>query len=546
MAADAAPARADPLPDVTSAMDAQGSADNTTNHSDAQVFAEKEIVEAGAEEAQAEDAGSAQGFEREQMPRRRLHFIIAGLCLLYFIAALDMTILATVYVDISGDYNSLQSGIWIITSYLLANTAVQPLFGKFSDILGRFEAVAGIGGGGLLSMPSVILSDIVSERERGKYTSFLAGSWGVASAIGPVVGGAIVEHSNWRIIFWINLPVCVPTAILLFFVLRLPRPSGSAREKLRRIDFLGAAVFQAFIIPIIIAFAWGGQGHSWVSGRVLGTILGSAAVGVVFLLVEWKVSPEPIVPLRLFKVRNVAVSSAAHFMLGACIYAPLMFIPLWEMSVKRSTEIGAGLRTLPLMVGMVVTATISGAVTTRLGRYRVLIVLCGVLVALGNSLLLLYKPTTSSWQRIVTLAIPGLGLGFGIQTLIIAAQCAVGGLDMAATTTLVLFMRTLGGIFSLSILSSVFNTRLRSASSVLSAQFPAYAGIISTSLNDESVIRESVASLPPELVRGLADMFHDAMHRVFIGLIPFSALMVVCTLLFGHTDLNRLRKKTIK
>ncbi|KAJ2774855.1 hypothetical protein IWQ57_000634, partial [Coemansia nantahalensis] len=168
-----------------------------------------EIAELGAEEAFARSiapsiTSSGQGFAKDTMPRLQTHIIVAGLCLLYFISALDMTILATVYIDIANKYQSLPSGIWIITSYLLANTAVQPLFGKFSDVLGRMEAVGvscvlfcvgsvicaaansmtmlvagravqGIGGGGLMAMPSVILGDVVSERDRGKFTSFLAG-----------------------------------------------------------------------------------------------------------------------------------------------------------------------------------------------------------------------------------------------------------------------------------------------------------------------------------------------------------------------------------
>ncbi|KAJ2180773.1 hypothetical protein GGF45_001831 [Coemansia sp. RSA 551] len=484
-----------------------------------------------------------------------------------------MTILATVYVDISNKYHDLSNGIWIITIYLLSTTAAQPLFGKFSDVLGRFQAVTvavvifcvgsivcaaansmgmllagraiqGIGGGGLMSMPSVIMSDVTAERDRGKYTSFLAASWGIASAVGPVMGGAIVENANWRIIFWINLPVCIPTLIVLFFALNIPRPQGSTKEKLRRIDFLGTLLFQCSIVPLILAFSWGGQGHKWISGRVLGVICASVAVGVVFVIVEWKVALEPIVPLHLFKSRNVTASSICHFCMGACVYAPLMFIPLWELAVKGSTETEAGLRILPLMIGMVITASVSGIIIARFGRYREMIWICGVLIAVGNSLLILFKPDTSSGERIGILAITGLGLGFGIQTLIISAQCSVEGLDMAATTSLVIFMRTLGGIFGLSILSSVLNNSLRSKADALGVRYPEYNQLVHDTLNDQSVINSG--ELPTELLLGIVDMFQDSMHKVFIGLAPFSGLMVLSTLLFKHVDLNQKRRKTIK
>ncbi|KAJ1646876.1 hypothetical protein LPJ64_001697 [Coemansia asiatica] len=503
-----------------------------------------------------------------------MYLIVAGLMLLYFVSALETTIVATVYIDISNEFNDMSDGIWIVIGYLLSNTAVQPLFGKFSDIMGRFEsvvaataifclgsilcavsssmgmliasrAIQGIGGGGLMTMVSVVLSDVTTERDRGKYTGFLASSWGIASAVGPVMGGAIVERSSWHIIFWINLPISIPALIVLFFALKIPKPQGTARQKLKRIDFLGAVTSQMCIIPLIIAFAWGGQGFSWKSARVLATIGGGVLMGIVCLLVEWKLAVEPIIPLRLFAIRNVAASALGHFCLGSCVYAPLMFVPSYELSVQQASEIGAGLHLLPLVGSMVIAAGVGGVITTRVGKYRELIWACGIFIALGNSLLILYNENSSDGQRIGFLVLTGLGLGFGVQTMLIAAQCAVKGLDMAATTTLMLFMRTLGGIFGLSILSSVLNTNLRSGAESLSRVYPEFASVIADSLNDQSVI-SSNAGIPLEVRAGLRSMFQDALHKVFIGLAPFSGLLVLSTLLFAHVELGDRRKRTIK
>ncbi|KAJ2814106.1 hypothetical protein GGI24_006465, partial [Coemansia furcata] len=182
------------------------------------------IAMGGADSLAPSVVASSQGYNKETIEKGRLYIIVAGLCLLYFVSALDTTILATVYIDISNQYDDMTNGIWIITSYLLATTAVQPMYGKFSDILGRFEsvvvatiifcigsimcaashsmgmliasrAIQGIGGGGMMTMVSVIMSDVTSERDRGRFTAYLAGSWGVASAVGPVMGGAIVENA---------------------------------------------------------------------------------------------------------------------------------------------------------------------------------------------------------------------------------------------------------------------------------------------------------------------------------------------------------------
>ncbi|KAJ2793365.1 hypothetical protein H4R21_005926 [Coemansia helicoidea] len=197
------------------------------------------------------------------------------------------------------------------------------------------------------------------------------------------------------------------------------------------------------------------------------------------------------------------------------------------------------------MTGMVVTAAASGIIVTRLGRYRECIWVCGILIATGNSLLLLLKPAAPLWQRIVFLGLTGLGLGFGVQTLLIAAQAAVSGLDMAATTVFNLFTRTLGGICSLSILSSVFNSQIRIGADGLYAQFPEYAAFIHSTLNDQSQIGKASA-LPLGLQVGLTDIYHNAMHKVFLGLVPFSALMVLSTIFIAHIDLLQRRKRTIK
>ncbi|KAJ1881011.1 hypothetical protein LPJ57_001880 [Coemansia sp. RSA 486] len=540
------------------------------------------IIEVGSQRnARAADtpeatslAASSQVFNKEEITGARMYAIVAGLMLLYFVSALETTIVATVYIDISSEFNDMSNGIWIIVSYLLSNTAVQPLFGKFSDILGRFEsivfatgifclgsilcavsnsmgmliasrAIQGIGGGGLMTMVSVVLSDVTTERDRGKYTGFLASSWGIASAVGPVMGGAIVENSSWHIIFWINLPISIPALIVLFFALKIAKPQGTARQKLARMDFLGAITSQLCVIPLIIAFAWGGQGYSWKSARVLATIGGGVVMGIVCLLVEWKVAVEPIIPLRLFAIRNVAASALGHFCLGSCVYAPLMFIPSYELAVQQETEISAGLHLLPLVGTMVVGAGVGGAITTRYGKYRELIWACGIFIALGNSLLMLYDENTSNAKRIGFLVLTGLGLGFGVQTMLIAAQCAVKGLDMAATTTLMLFMRTLGGIFALSILSSVLNTNLRNEAESLSNAFPQYADVIAETLNDQSIIGTD-SSIPLQVKLGLRSMFQNALHKVFIGLAPFSGLLVISTLLFAHVELENRRKRTIK
>ncbi|KAJ1950564.1 hypothetical protein EC988_004343 [Linderina pennispora] len=544
---------------------------------------ESEIIQIPPGSISAEDTTSVEdttstngssNFERSPVTARQLYMAITGGVLLYFIAALETTILATVYIDIANQYDDMSNGIWIITSYMLSSTAVQPLYGKLCDILGRVETilisvgiftigsilcavskslgmlivsrvVQGVGGGGLMALTSVVLSDVTTERDRGKYSSFLAASFGVASAVGPVLGGLLVEHSSWRVIFWLNLPVCLPAMAIILYGLKVPRPQGTMREKFKRIDFLGSFLFMCGIIPLVLAFSWAGVGESWTSAKNMTCIVAGAVMCVVFLIVEWKVSAEPIIELKLYKIRNIAVSSISHFFFGASTYGPIMFIPVWELSVKHSSEVSSGLHLLPMMLPMVISAAISGALMARTGRYRLVIVLGGMLTVIGTSLLILMSEDSGNGKRIGFVAILGTGIGLSLQPLLVAAQVTVSGKDMATVTTMLTFLRSLGGIFVLSILSSVMNRTLRTEAAKLITQFPFSMYTILKALDDQSVITKD-PSIPEELRTALTHMFQTTMHKVYIGLVPFAAMFFIAVLFFKHVELNTRRKKTIK
>ncbi|KAJ2798454.1 hypothetical protein H4R20_004817, partial [Coemansia guatemalensis] len=287
---------------------------------------------------------------------KKLYLALAGLDALLFIAALDLTIIATVYVEIANSFNALPRAEWTVTSYMLASTAIQPLFGKFSDILGRTKAIVaavllfvlgsvlcavsrsmdaliasravqGLGGGGIMSLIFVVIADVLSERERGKYIGVFTCTWGFASAVAPILGGVIVQHADWRLIFWINLPFCAIALVLVLFAMRLPRPGGSVKEKAKKIDVLGALVFLAGTVPLLLGLSWGGREHSWTSPLVLGCVIAGPLVLGVFFLIEWRIPREPIVPSRLLAIRNVALSAVGHFFYGAAGYGPIVFVP---------------------------------------------------------------------------------------------------------------------------------------------------------------------------------------------------------------------------
>ncbi|KAJ2723493.1 hypothetical protein GGI07_002618 [Coemansia sp. Benny D115] len=504
---------------------------------------------------------------------KKLYLALAGLDALLFIAALDLTIIATVYVEIASNFNALSRAEWTVTSYMLAATAIQPLYGKFSDILGRAEAIAaavilfsvgsimcalsntmnmliwsrvvqGLGGGGIMSLIFVVIADVLSERERGKYIGIFSCTWGFASAVAPIMGGMVVQRASWRLIFWANLPVCAIAMALVLFFMRLPRPAGSIKEKARKLDILGTLVFLAGAVPLLLGLSWGGREYSWVSPLVLGCVVGGAGVLGLFVLIEWKIPREPIIPSRLLAERNVALSAIGHFFYGAAAYGPIVFIPQWALLVRGASAISAGIHLLPFTVGTIVTSIVGGLVMSKTGRYRRIIISGAFLLALGNSLLYLFDQRLSMKVQATVLVLCGLGAGACIQPIMMAAQAAVTGHDMAAATTLCAFLRSLGGIIGIAVLSSIIHSVVKTGLTRVAVAHPQYIFTIVQVAENQAVIYAD--GVPPELRAMVVMVFMKAMRLAFLGLIPFSALLLLATLGFEHIELHRNRKQTIE
>ncbi|KAJ1953549.1 hypothetical protein EC988_002927, partial [Linderina pennispora] len=259
------------------------------------------------------------------LSKKQLFCAIASIGMLFFISALDATIMASIYVPIASDFDALGQAVWIITTYMLSSTIVQAIIGKISDILGRVETILtsiaiflvgsvlcgasqsmnmliasrtiqGVGGGGILGLGMVVLGDLFSERERGNYIGVFSAIFTIATVVGPVMGGGIVEHASWRIVFWINIPVCVIAIALIFFMLKLPKTKGTFKEKIKRIDFIGCALFTIGMVPILLGLSWGGQQYEWTSAQVLACLICGFVVLLVFGYVEYRFVADPIIP----------------------------------------------------------------------------------------------------------------------------------------------------------------------------------------------------------------------------------------------------------
>ncbi|KAJ1904421.1 hypothetical protein LPJ81_002502 [Coemansia sp. IMI 209127] len=513
----------------------------------------------------------------EEQPKQLLYgtklaMAIISLDMLMFISALDTSIVATVYVPIGNKLESLDRAEWVVTSYLITLTAFQPLYGKASDVLGRVEvivfaiivfiigsilcavsqsmtmliisrAIQGVGGAGLTSLALVVIADIMNERQRGKYVGIFSGTYGVASAIAPIIGGAIVQGSRWQIIFWINIPFCVISLVLIVILLRIPRPKGTIKEKLLRIDFVGSGLCLAGVTVLLLALSWGGRDYAWSSAQVICTLVFGLLTMAGFVVYEWKVAKDPIVPIRLFKVRNITVASVASAFFGFAINGTVIFIPQWALIVKNASMVTAGAYLTPYCVGMIIASVACGFLVNRFGRCREIIIVGAGLLLLGNSLLLLLGSDGSLGKIIGFMLLGGLGLGTCIQTISLIGQASVDGRDMATSTTAFVFFRSLGMVLAVSVLTNVVQNVTRRKVEAVVALFPTYASQIMQVAKDQQLLYTS--GFPNALIQTYIHGYSDAMHTAFIVLSVFTGILFLATLGFKHVELKTMLKKTI-
>jgi EmrB/QacA subfamily drug resistance transporter len=416
----------------------------------------------------------------------RLGVIFTGLMLVMFLAALDSTIVATALPTIVGDLGGLTKLSWVTSAYLLAQTAVTPLYGKLGDLLGRkrvlqsavvlfligsalcglaqsmteliaFRAVQGLGAGGLIVLVQASVGDVVSPRERGRYQGLFGAVFGVSSVAGPLLGGILVEHVSWRAIFYVNLPF----GLLALAVLGATLPTV-ARTTRPAIDYLGAGTLAAAVSAIVLVASLGGTTWAWGSPQVvLVAALGVLLLGV-FVLVERRAA-EPVLPLAVMRDAVFRVAFALSLVVGFALFGAVTFLPLFFQSVYEASPTDSGLRLIPLMGGLVATSIVSGRLISRYGRYKIFPVIGTAVMAVGLALLSTLHVDTSAAQIDAYLLVLGLGLGLVMQVLVLAVQNAVDFSVLGAATSGVTLSRGIGGSLGTAVFGAIFSSGLISA-----------------------------------------------------------------------------------
>ncbi|KAF8929623.1 hypothetical protein BGZ58_008813 [Dissophora ornata] len=496
------------------------------------------------------------------MPPKELLVVFIGLMLGVFLASLDQTIVSVCTARIANDFNSLSEIPWVGTAYLLTSTSFQPLYGRFSDIFGRkatfmfaisvfligsalcgtaqnmtwiiiARGIAGAGAGGIMSMVMIIITGLVSLRDRGKYQGIVGAVYGFSSIIGPLLGGVFADKASWRWAFFINLPVGAITLVAVIKLLHLPYTKSSFREKIKRVDFLGSISLVIGLVLILLPLNWGGSTYAWSSPIVIGLFCAGVVVIFIFCMIEWKQAAEPIIPFRLFKNRtNVAVFLTC-FCIGMGFFAIMFYMPLYFQIVHQQTATASGLQMLPLIIGFLITSISSGFVVSKWGRYRPLIWVGLALSTTGTGLLTLLTEDSSRGMEIGFLFIHGFGLGLAMQTTFLAIQSAVETKDIAVATANATFFRTTGSVFGVAIAGAVFNNGVKNNLAPLIAINPDIVKVIADSY--------LAPSFGPEMEAQILHAYMLALRSAFRVCIPFMSLAWLFSLMIKHHKLHKAR-----
>lgn len=497
-----------------------------------------------------EDAASVSDQTQGHPPIR---LIFSALLLVMLLAALDQTIVSTALPTIVSDLGGLESLSWVVTAYLLASTIVVPLYGKFGDLFGRkivlqtaivlfllgsvlcgvaqnmtqlvlLRALQGLGGGGLMVVTMAAIGDIIPPADRGRYQGMFGGVFGLATVVGPLIGGFLVEHLSWRWIFYINLPL----GIVALLVIGTAFKPHIVRVK-HEIDYMGAAFLASALTCIIMFTSQGGTILPWSSPQLWFT-LALAILSIAGFIYEERQAAEPIIPLALFRERTFVLSSLIGFIVGMALFGSVTFLPLYLQVVKNSTPSEAGMQLLPLMGGLLVTSIIGGQIISKIGRYRYFPIIGTFIACIGMFLLASIDNATPLHTMYLYMGLLGAGLGMVMQVLVLAVQNSVAYKHMGVATSGAMMFRSIGGSIGVAAFGALFTQGLHTR---LATLIPAGTEL------PQTFGPATVHHLPAALREDYLQAFGGALSTVYIVAGCIIALAFALAWLFEDVQLKK-------
>ncbi|WP_251555472.1 MDR family MFS transporter [Neobacillus muris] len=483
----------------------------------------------------------------------KLGLVVAGLLLGILMASMDNTVVVTAMGTIVGDLGGLESFVWVVSAYMVAEMAGMPIFGKLSDMYGRkrffmfglilfmagsalcgtaetitqlsiYRAIQGVGGGALVPIAFTIMFDLFPPEKRGKMGGLFGAVFGLSSIFGPLLGAYITDHISWHWIFYINLPL----GIISFIFVAIAYKESPVHQK-QSIDWWGALTLIGAVVCLMFALELGGQKYAWDSSLIISLFIGFAVLFLVFLFVEMK-AKDPIISFSMFKNRLFAGSTLVALFYGAAFMAATVYIPIFVQGVYGGSATNSGLILLPMMVGSVVTAQAGGFLTSKMS-YRNIMFLSAVILIAGFILLSTLTPETSRAILTLYMIVVGLGVGFSFSVLSMAAIHPFGMAQRGSATSTSNFIRSLGMTVGVTIFGSI---QRNDFSDGLNKAFAGSGGMAQGQSFGDSrslLAEEARTQIPPQILEKITDVLSSSIVHTFMwGLVPAG---IAFLLIFG-------------